>query len=326
MGFAILGIVFCHLDVALNYNGYPKTRLAILLQLFTVGVDIFMLLSGMGLYYSFSNKKQSYGCFIRKRVLRLWPTYFVIAGIIGFIHTVIIKELGIVRFFENLFFISWPKYNSTVCWFVLTIFAFYAVFPIIYKVVQGSKDRGLLKYLAFLLAFWLITATIHHFFSNYSTFKIAIERLPIFVAGVCCGKLSYEHKQISAKIVIPLCIVGFISTGFQLLSSTYKHWIKNTHYAYYCTRGLFAIAIILVIIATMEYLEKKSGKLYTLITNVLCFLGGITLEIYLLHTHSLKLFDYPYKLGMHLVCAVIIPIVLASVWEIIRRKRKGTKQ
>ncbi len=42
MGLAIILIMFCHVDVAQRHNEAPITRLATVLQTFTVGVDIFL--------------------------------------------------------------------------------------------------------------------------------------------------------------------------------------------------------------------------------------------------------------------------------------------
>lgn len=63
MGIAILFIMFCHLDVSQGHNGVPTTSLARALHVFTVGVDMFLFLSGVGLYYSYTKRTQSYGEF-----------------------------------------------------------------------------------------------------------------------------------------------------------------------------------------------------------------------------------------------------------------------
>ena len=71
MGIAIILIMFCHMDVAQTHNDIPSTSLARALHFFTVGVDVFLFLSGVGLYYSYTKKKQSYGEFEKKRLVRM---------------------------------------------------------------------------------------------------------------------------------------------------------------------------------------------------------------------------------------------------------------
>ena len=60
MSVAILLIMFCHLDTAQNHNDADHTRLAGFLQTGSVGVDIFLFLSGIGLYFSYTKKPLPY--------------------------------------------------------------------------------------------------------------------------------------------------------------------------------------------------------------------------------------------------------------------------
>lgn len=50
MGTAILCILFCHLDLVQRKHGLPVTGLGMASSALTMGVDMFMFLSGFGLY------------------------------------------------------------------------------------------------------------------------------------------------------------------------------------------------------------------------------------------------------------------------------------
>ena len=319
MGCAIVGITLCHLDTAQKHNGVDVTLVAAILHLLTVGVDVFMLYSGLGLYYSFSKRKQTYWEYLSKRVSRLFPSYFVIAGITGIVSTVFINGQGWFRFFENLFFFSWFKYGSTIYWFILGIFAFYLIFPIVYKVFETDDYKRCVIFLVLILSvFYTVTAIAECYVPSYRWFKIAIERFPIFVLGIFLGKLSKNEKKISIVSLCVLFFVGLSLIGLQFLLNSYSFWVQHVHYAYYFNRGLFAISIIILIIMVMEFFEQKVKKIGDLLTKAFSFLGGVTLEIYLLHQSSMILFNYPPNIFQYLMCASVLPISGACVWNVIR--------
>jgi len=122
-------------------------------------------------------------------------------------------------------------------------------------------------------------------------------------------------------IVLTLIIpIGLLLTGLQLVSSSYKSWVMQTHYVYYFTRALFALAIIAIIILIMEYIEKESTKVHSLLCSALGYLGGITLEIYLLHQSYMIIFGYPYHIALYLLVAAILPLITACIWNTLRQK------
>ena len=106
MGVAILLILFCHLDVSQSHHSVEHTRLAGILQTGSVGVDIFLFLSGIGLYYSYTKNKLPYWTFEKKRLLRIIPYYLILGGLTYLLHVLVIKQLSFRLFLENLFFIS----------------------------------------------------------------------------------------------------------------------------------------------------------------------------------------------------------------------------
>ncbi len=143
MGVAIIMIMFCHLDIAQEHNGVSITSLAGYLQVLTVGVDIFMLVSGLGLYYSYTKNPISYFRFEKKRILRVLPWYLVIAGVTYFVYDILIKHLGFLRFIQDYTFISWVRFNKSRYWYILAIMVFYLVFPLVYRIVNNKRFNAL---------------------------------------------------------------------------------------------------------------------------------------------------------------------------------------
>lgn len=70
MGIAILWVVFYHF-------GFHIPGIKHLMRYGYAGVDIFMFLSGFGLYYSL-NRNGNLWSYYKKRLIRIFPSYFVI--------------------------------------------------------------------------------------------------------------------------------------------------------------------------------------------------------------------------------------------------------
>ena len=320
MSVAILLIMFCHLDTAQNHNDADHTRLAGFLQTGSVGVDIFLFLSGIGLYFSYTKKPLPYWQFEKKRLLRILPYYLVIGGVTLFIHDILIRH-AIDSFFRDLFFISWLTRGSTIYWYVPAIFFFYLLFPAMYLFLH-RKNQPLLVPVLLGVVWFALAEFLCHVSETINHFRIALERLPIFVLGVYIGKAVYEKKAIRSTRYIYI----YIFTGFLMLSLQ-KRVLPHSLVSilHYPIRASLAISIISVVILFMELLENKTPKLYTVISKALGCYGALTYELYLLHQSFMILFDYPYELHAYLLVAVVLPsLAAAGIWWA-RKKLKQRK-
>lgn len=315
MGTAIIMIMFCHFDVAQIHNNVPVTRFASLMQTFTVGVDIFVFLSGFGLYYSCAKKPVSYFAFEKKRILRVLPLYIIIAGITYFVDDVLLRHLGIFKFLRDLSFISWPKEGSTRYWYILAIVLFYLIFPILFHIVQSKKCS--ITWIIVGCIFWFaFFQTLCFKVPLISTFRIAISRFPIFALGTYCGKCSFQNK--STKFIFIPILIG--PAALIVL----KKCIPDPYYSYlyYPIRGLLALSIITFTICAMKLLDKKLPKFASFIEKFIGWFGGLTLELYLLHQSYLILFEYPYKLSIYPLVAFLLPVITAFLFYFIKQKIK----
>lgn len=278
MGIAILMIMFCHFDVAQSHHDIPVNFIARTFHTFTVGVDIFLFLSGVGLYYSFTKKKTTYIDFQKKRIVRLFPLYFVIAGITYFISDLIINNLDIGKFLRDLFFVSWFTDASTRYWYILAIAIFYLAFPFLYKYIHGGSN-GFIKTILFSICWFIAVETICCFVPEVFIFRIALERLPIFIFGIYCGKLSYNRIKLRKVTIITVWIGGYLLFGVS------KTFLFNSiaEQFYYPVRAFLSLSIIITVIIFFELLKKRMIKFHSLLVTVFSWFGNITLELYLLH-------------------------------------------
>lgn len=80
MGFAMLLVVWHHLPMNINLSAYDFLK-----SNAGFGVDIFLLLSGIGLYFS-TSKGLNIKEYAIKRAIRIFPVYALIIIILSFIN------------------------------------------------------------------------------------------------------------------------------------------------------------------------------------------------------------------------------------------------
>lgn len=136
MGFAAVCIILCHANVSGVVTPKP---IHYLLSLGNVGVDIFLLLSGMGMYFSFEKRgifadfldsNIHWGGVVRwylSRYKRILTPYFVITTP-WWIYFAITRNTGISDFFLNLSTIGyWIKHYGA--WYVALLIPLYFITP-----------------------------------------------------------------------------------------------------------------------------------------------------------------------------------------------------
>ena len=213
---AIAMIIPAHLSSFLS-SIYSKLALyAVDPYVANMGLGLFIFMSGYLLYYNNHsiNTFQSVLSFYRKRLLRIFPLYWVALTVFilvfyifapklnsGFvfpnaehvfsIHNIIIHILGLQIFLA-------PVYASPMMtlYFVGLIIVFYTTYPFIIMFSKNSKQLLLCSSLIF-LGFILVSRTFniidHRFFMFF----------PIFVFGILTCKESLFEKSITMLQKIP---------------------------------------------------------------------------------------------------------------------------
>lgn len=205
MGISMILIIGYHI-LLLQENILNKTMLLPFKVLFNhgyIGVDIFFFLSAYGLCYSFESN--TYMQFLKKRVLRIYPTYtfFLIICCIFFIQTSLttccsdsLLQLSSLSVFHT-------KYTNTSFmqgeWFTPAIINLYILFPLLYKITntiaKKFKSNGQISLL-------FSTIILTHFLYPYIS-GLYITRLPIIIIGI----LTYINiKNNDEKLLILLYV------------------------------------------------------------------------------------------------------------------------
>lgn len=213
MGIATIWLMLFHFRA--NFGMAPFDYLS---SVGYCGVDIFLFLSGFGLYagYKLNAKRRFY----IRRFARFYPTYLVAAllscafqghyDLIALLQP-FIQSLGIGYFLIGLD-VSWLE------WYVPTMYLLYGLFPLYMslciKCEQGSvcifNKRLSMKIVMASIAVIGIFLTTILIIIQKGTIILTTSRIPIFIIGTYFGYLFKNNVELSKYKSIILCEISIL--------------------------------------------------------------------------------------------------------------------
>ena len=197
MGFAIISIIIFHYARdCMFYHYHYHAGATYINYIGSVGVDIFLMVSALGLYYSFkknSNLKQ----FFYKRYTRVLIPYLLVA-VPTYIWVVVFNHYGFLSFFKDITFLNLFHRHDLLFWYIFFISFCYLIFPVLFNYIESSKNKHevLTKIIVLCIAVTLGALILGlfepHLFKDYNLMFLRF--LPFFV-GLLLGYLSYHEED-----------------------------------------------------------------------------------------------------------------------------------
>lgn len=277
MGFAALWIYFNHEWITLfDHIPFLGKSEEFMIEIGFCGVDIFLLLSGMGLTYSI--KKSGLLSFYWRRIRRVMIPFVLTGAFIAYID-----KWGLNVFLKNVSGYSFYAENMyTFLWFVPAIMTFYFFFPFYYYFFQKSENK--LFFTASILELWLILSIFINGTLRGELYGLT-NRIPVFLLGILLGWLCQNkkillHRQAYLFFVITLLLGTYLSyltnyQKFKLLVPTPNCCVPNL---------LISVSLVFLLSGMLEALSsmQKLAPLTKAITGFFAFFGKISLEFYCL--------------------------------------------
>lgn len=275
MGIAICLIMFCHNDISVPL--VFENALSILKSFAQVGVDIFFLLSGFGCYFSFY-KNPDVVQFYKKRIIRILPAYFIIHLAYG-VFRVYLGQCGkmtLSEFFMNFSIVTFFTQGVLEVWFIGAVLFLYLLYPLIYKFVDCNNSPKVICCMSIWVLLSLLISVLLHGENRIEIInEIFLIRFGDFVLGSMLAKSVLENGP---KMKYP-STKNIVTSGGGLFGILVLNETLNRFNPYWLMRLLFLpLSIWICMVATISLSSIKSEK-----QMALCYLGGITLEIYLIH-------------------------------------------
>lgn len=253
MGISILWIMMLH------FTFTQIKPLGFIAQYGFAGVDIFMMVSGLGLYYSL-DKNCNILQFYKKRFIRIFPTYYLL----GIFVSLLIYEDDLITYlfrYSTLGFWIGSVYGE---WFIPSLIFLYLVAPYI-KLLFDKNHFAIIITICITI---LITAYIlvaKELVPIYDPHFFLLYRIPAFILGMACA--YWIKNGISPKFYIYILITGI---PFFILLFPNHHY--NYNYKYLSLAFLLPTFTII-----MLYLIKHFGWINPLLSK----LGDASFEIYI---------------------------------------------
>ena len=273
MGIAAIWVMLLHIFSEL----YPEIHIPLLhivIERGNLGVDIFLLFSGIGLYFS-QSKNSDVKQFYLKRMKRVVVPWIILSAPYWAIMTVINHE-SIPDFFINLFGLSfWIKGLATV-WYVALIIILYLLYPLIFRIQQKYGTMAIICIIVFCLMgnILLLFAAPDY----YEKVDLALARVPVFLIGSIWGKVCRDQKSENKLEMCWIVVYGAASVLCFLASSAVSHNSRSVGRLLYFLGGT-GVGIFIIILLSIVFTKWK----LSLFKSVFAFMGKMSLELYLLH-------------------------------------------
>lgn len=198
MGIAIMLILFCH-NILYFDNSTLTAANNVMKSLCTIGVDIFLLLSGLGCYYSLTKRRDLLD-FYKKRILRILPLYLLIIVPWVYILAKVEKQVFWELFHEyslHAFLLD----GIVVEWYIPAILFLYLLAPFLYMIIK--KNKFLYR---FIIGGIIITSFLISVLSDENTVlrtvnSFFISRVPVYMFGMQIGVNVVALEEALSKIL-----------------------------------------------------------------------------------------------------------------------------
>lgn len=300
MGFAMLIIVLFHV-------GLPRHDLFFgLKRMGNIGVDLFFFLSGMGLWFSWSKQPQ-FKQFIKRRFLRIYPAWLIMASL--YYVPRYLQGAGSSSSVVDLMgdiFINWDFWfhDELTFWYIPATMMLYLVAPA-YMHLIGKHP--IYRWLPAVMMVWCVAVTwvgpIHR---SVGHIEIFWSRVPIFLIGINIGQWVKERRTIEATSWW-LILLTFILC---LASCIYMEQQLHGRFPLFIERMIYIPLTLTAVLLLCQLFDAWSS----LCNKALHFIGLISLEIYLIHSHFVLVHIERWHLHYWLTALLCIGFTLPPAW------------
>ena len=297
-GISTIAIVLFHIGTYTNL--LPSTWLvgkivSLIFEVGNSGVDIFLLLSAIGLTYSL--KKNTLPVFYLNRIKRTFVPYLLFTLFYFIWYDFFALKDGLLQYSFNVltlnYFIVGPGFPL---WFIPFIMVMYLLFPIIDYINNKSKLYTVLIAVLIIVVEFLLYLSKSDL---YTKFEIPISRIPAFLFGVLIAnsKISFSKKY--NLFLLPVGFISLFSYYLLPLPEMFNRFL------------LFIFAFSMVVL----YITLRELYKIDILGKINSYIGGFSLEIYVSNVLFIQIIKY-YNLWKTIPSALwylIIPLVALLV-------------
>lgn len=288
MGISILIIILFHVYLPQSSQWFGLRRMG------NVGVDVFLFLSGMGLWFSWSKvpkltggkafMKEWYHFYVR-RLIRIYPAWIAVAG------TFYISRFDGEHWIDLAgdVLINWDFWirDELTFWYVPATMMLYIFAPPYMELIRRQPTY---RWLVALMLMWpIMVQYITPIHTTVGHIEIFWSRVPIFFLGINIGESIRRRESLSSQAIWLVVLLFVVSLG----SCVWLEQMRHGRFPLYTERMLYIPLAVTGILLASHMLNSAPKWL----NSALAWVGAISLEIYLVHIEFVMKPIQAYHLG-----------------------------
>lgn len=298
MGFAILIVILFHVGgMRHDTIAYCFCRCG------NVGVDIFLFVSGIGIWHSWC-KRPDLWTYLVRRCVRIYPAWTVIACFY-YIPLYYKGQLsGTYTIVEILFNWGFWEHDELNFWYIPAIMMLYVIAPAYMHLIQRSPSYRWMPVMAILICLLLnYWSPFHHALGHLEIF---FSRIPIFLIGVNMGTWVKEGRSLERQSYGMLLMI----LGASILACVNFENGLRYHFPLFLERMTYiplTVTLSVLLCQTFRHFPRWMN-------DALGFLGSISLELYLIHIGFIVRLIRPYHWSFWPTAIAVTVISTLLAW------------
>lgn len=302
MGAAMLFIILFHVGLSRSDPFYGLRRCG------NVGVDMFLFLSGVGLWFSWT-KNPSVKRFFTRRYLRIYPAWLIMACLFYIPNFLNNAGGGYSRSIPDLianitFNWSFWRADDLTFWYIPATMALYTVAPAYMTLIQRHP---IYRWLPLVAVLWCVivqwVGPVHNAVGHLEIFW---SRIPIFLIGINMGSAVMEKRQLDGASI--WMVIGLFLMTFS--TCLYLEQVTHGRFPLYVERMIY-IPFTVTSILALNRVFRRTPKWFNKVFKVV---GSLSLEAYLIHIHFVLVYVERYHLGYWLTFLITVVITIPLAW------------
>ena len=311
MGAAMLFVILFHVGLPREDAFYGLRRIG------NIGVDMFLFLSGVGLWFSWT-KHPSLKHFFTRRYLRIYPAWLIIACLFY-----IPDFLGSRQFSTNIIdllgdvLINWDfwLHDELNFWYIPATMMLYLFAP---AYMQLIIKHPVYRWLPVVMIMWCIlvqyVTPIH---AAVGHLEIFWSRVPIFFIGINFGK-AVKEKRCMDGASLWLIVLVFVMA---FASSVFLEQVRHGQFPLFIERMLY-IPLTVTAILLLNRVFRRTPKWFNATFREV---GALSLEAYLIHLHFVLVHIERFHWSYWPTFLVCIAITMPLAWLLHKIVELGVK-
>jgi len=311
MGLAMLVVMLFHTPLSRKSAWYGLMRLG------NDGVDVFLFLSGIGLWYAWQKcESEPFGRrtlrFYWRRYIRIYPAW-LIAACLYYIPQYLPSGGGysptVADLIANIL-INWSfwRADDLTFWFIPCIMMLYTIAPFYLYAIRKWPACQWIVVVA--MVWYLLVRSYQPLWQSVGHVEIFWSRIPVFLLGINAAAWVKDRRAFDRSTIWLLFVLFAACLWYCFNIESHR-------------RSLFPpaterLVYIPLAVSGMLLACRLFAFLPSVVLRALRFLGGISLELYLVHVQFVLVNIRPMRLGYWPTFLLMLVISIPLAWLLSR--------